>query len=211
MTRTSALVVIACLGLPQRAEAEQATQWRTEDGGNGHRYAQVAYGGGLAYPQAKALCQSRGGHPVSITSSDEQSIVRRVMSVLTAWTGAERGASGWGWCSGEPWTFGAVCSPTPNADRIQVYGCSCCNDTFDGDIITQRVIVEWSADCNSDGIVDFGQIMQGQLPDANANGVPDRCECVASPALPACCVGNVSGDGVVDGSDLGILLGEWGP
>ena len=37
-------------------------------------------------------------------------------------------------------------------------------------------IVEWSTDCNSDGIVDYGQILSGQLADANGNNVPDCCE-----------------------------------
>jgi hypothetical protein len=41
---------------------------------------------------------------------------------------------------------------------------------------THGVLVEWSADCNSDGIVDYGQILLGTLPDANTNGIPDTCE-----------------------------------
>jgi hypothetical protein len=37
-------------------------------------------------------------------------------------------------------------------------------------------VIEWSADCNNDGLVDYGQILSGQLADANANGIPDICE-----------------------------------
>jgi hypothetical protein len=37
-------------------------------------------------------------------------------------------------------------------------------------------IIEWSADCNGDGIVDYGQILSGELADANANNIPDCCE-----------------------------------
>jgi hypothetical protein len=37
-------------------------------------------------------------------------------------------------------------------------------------------IIEWSADCNGDGIVDYGQILDGTFEDANENGVPDCCE-----------------------------------
>jgi hypothetical protein len=36
--------------------------------------------------------------------------------------------------------------------------------------------VEWDADCNGDGIVDYGQILRGELADLNSNGVPDICE-----------------------------------
>jgi hypothetical protein len=67
------------------------------------------------------------------------------------------------------------------------------------------------ADCNLDGLGDYGQIASGQLPDANANGVPDGCECASNLGLPACCVGNLNGDTAVDGADLGILLNAWGP
>ena len=41
---------------------------------------------------------------------------------------------------------------------------------------SQAAVIEWSADCNSDGIVDYGQILSGQLIDANSNKVPDSCE-----------------------------------
>jgi hypothetical protein len=93
-------------------------------------------------------------------------------------------------------------------------------------------ILEWSADCNNDGTVDYGQILRGELPDINHNGTPDTCECIgdiyvdraingadlgallaywgpvtSSDASRAC---DLNGDGVVNGSDLGILLAYWG-
>ena len=37
-------------------------------------------------------------------------------------------------------------------------------------------VIEWSSDCNNDGIVDYGQVLSGQLADANGNGIPDTCE-----------------------------------
>jgi hypothetical protein len=37
-------------------------------------------------------------------------------------------------------------------------------------------MIEWSADCNGDGIVDYGQILAGELDDTNANNIPDCCE-----------------------------------
>ena len=36
--------------------------------------------------------------------------------------------------------------------------------------------VEWFADCTNDGIVDFQQILDGELADENGNGIPDVCE-----------------------------------
>ena len=38
-------------------------------------------------------------------------------------------------------------------------------------------IVEWSADCNGDGIVDYGQLLDGSLTDSDSNDIPDACEC----------------------------------
>ena len=37
-------------------------------------------------------------------------------------------------------------------------------------------IIEWDADCNGDGIVDYGQILAGDLADTNSNFIPDCCE-----------------------------------
>jgi hypothetical protein len=61
-------------------------------------------------------------------------------------------------------------------------------------------LFEWSDDCNNDGIVDYGQILTGQLADSDANGVPDICE------RPT----DINRDGVVNGGDLALLLDNWG-
>jgi hypothetical protein len=45
-------------------------------------------------------------------------------------------------------------------------------------------LVEWERDCNSDGIVDYGQILRGELEDLNSNGVPDICETSIVSVLP---------------------------
>jgi hypothetical protein len=66
------------------------------------------------------------------------------------------------------------------------------------------VAIEWSADCNADGIVDYGQILQGHLPDTNGNGVPDACEVLT------CANADLFRDSNINGADLGILLAQWG-
>ena len=78
------------------------------------------------------------------------------------------------------------------------------------DVSTFKLLIEWSADCNNDGIVDYGQIRLGQLPDQNANNIPDTCECTAHPELAACCPGDMNRDGQRNGADVGILLAYWG-
>ena len=66
-------------------------------------------------------------------------------------------------------------------------------------------VIEWSADCNADGIVDYGQILAGQFADLDSNGVPDICQ------QPTCVDADIYRDFNVNGADLGILLSQWGP
>jgi hypothetical protein len=44
-------------------------------------------------------------------------------------------------------------------------------------------ICEWEADCNADGIVDYGQILDGTLIDLDGDGVPDSCEAATGELL----------------------------
>ena len=68
-------------------------------------------------------------------------------------------------------------------------------------------IMEYSGDCNGDGLVDFGQIRAGTLLDQNVNGVPDCCE-AGQPCTPTC-AGDIVLTGVVDSVDLAALLSAW--
>jgi len=58
-------------------------------------------------------------------------------------------------------------------------------------------------DCDNDGVPDIQQILLGQLVDSTNDGIPDICDAVE-------CVGDLNGDGVIDGADLGVLLNAWG-
>jgi hypothetical protein len=97
-----------------------------------------------------------------------------------------------------------VSSPRPTVNDVPESGfCDCCNNGKLR-VWVNSAIIEWSADCNGDGIVDYGQILQGQLADANDNGVPDSCE------SPTCADADLYPNGAVNGADLGIMLSEWG-
>ena len=140
-------------------------------------------------------------------------------------SGAVEPDSGWIWTDGTPVDFEAcrfvVSYPSgcgTNEDRMSfwcpdpasVYVGSIAYETSDfpaggmcGTLGPIRAFVtEWSADCNNDGIVDKGQILKGQLVDADANGVPDICE---DP-----CPGDITNGGTVDATDLSIVLAAWG-
>ena len=173
------------------ARAQDAVQWRVEDGGNGHWYARN--NASLTWEQAIASAQSRGGALATTTSSAELAFigVHLISDGMFCWLGGTidcAGATGpccdncaWRWTSGEPfdvsWT-GWIGDNDYTTERLVTNGvgfddmCSPCV------VIDYRPpsIIEWSADCNNDGIVDFGQIRAGELEDANGNNVPDDCE-----------------------------------
>jgi hypothetical protein len=65
--------------------------------------------------------------------------------------------------------------------------------------IDRRAPVEWPAACNDDGVVGFGQILVGELADANDDGERGSCESVP-------CLGDLSGNDSVNGGDLAALL-----
>lgn len=155
----------------------------------------------------------------------------------------------WAWVTGEPWTWAGWAPGEPNGGfgpgvsftgMLGYANSNYYRGWFDGvttDYPTYPLvlsyIIEYSADCNSDGIVDYGQILSGQLIDANSNGIPDICEIDPCPgdinlnsivdAVDLAMVltswgtsgseyprADVNHDGVVNGPDLGALLGGWG-
>ena len=63
-----------------------------------------------------------------------------------------------------------------------------------------------STDCNLNGVMDTCEIADGLTVDINHNGVPDTCETPFT-----ACPGDFDGNNTVSGSDLGALLGSWGP
>jgi len=83
-----------------------------------------------------------------------------------------------------------------------------------------EIAADPSVDCDGDGVIDT--IQMGWMPglDCNGNSVIDACEIALDPmldsnldgTLDACsyAVGDLNLDGVVDGSDLAVLLILWG-
>jgi len=55
-------------------------------------------------------------------------------------------------------------------------------------------------DCDDSGTVDLVELLDGTLPDADDNGVPDGCQCP----------GDVTGDLVIDIKDLLLVIASWG-
>ena len=180
----------------------QPVQWRVEDGGNGHWYEYSAQTFS-SFLEARDFAASRGGHLATLTTSTENDFVASIHSghaVLGGFqdlsaTDYSEPAGGWRWITGEPWAFTAWQGGEPNNGAS-----ACCENKlmfwrFEGAIWNNRwndvaehwdanwvpaaAVIEWDADCNNDGIVDYGQILSGELQDANHNGIPDGSVSIA--------------------------------
>ncbi len=207
------------------------TQWTSAIGGNGHWYQVVRVAGGVNFTDATNLAAGRGGHlftgcgaefdaAVALTGalSPENWMSDQSSQWFGPWIGLRLSVTGWGWVDGSTCTFDRWDLSRGQPDWAQPGGESAgflysigsgpsavVHDVVPGRL-TQSLLIEWSADCNGDGVVDYGQILDGTFPDSNSNGVPDCCEGGGS-----CCVGDILADRVINGADLGALLAYWGP
>ncbi|MEY5031491.1 MAG: hypothetical protein RL354_522 [Planctomycetota bacterium] len=197
--RSSALVVGSSLAIASGALAQDAVQWRVEDGGNGHWYAVDATQSGWLAARTRAV--AAGGDLASFETMAEFEWLLPQLPLVTHGylaggiqdPASAAPAEGWKWLTGSPISSTMMladdnpCGSSPPGveDGQQDYlHLNLVDSTRPfGDIndsgsctLALRSIVEWSADCNDDGIVDYGQIREGTLVDTNANNIPDCCE-----------------------------------
>jgi hypothetical protein len=198
--RHALVVVPAALGCSAIAHGQQAVQW----GGNGHWYQVKQASSAISWTNARGLAEGLGGHLATLASQSENLwVYDSVASSPADWNGPQgpylggfRNPSfGWQWVTGEPWGFAAWGSGSPSggSEAFLHFGngniCFCPDphwndiDDLNPNWPIRAFIVEWSADCNDDGIVDYGQCRDGSLPDYNGNNVPDCCE-AGVPCLP---------------------------
>ena len=227
--------------------AQDAVQWRGENGGNGHWYQLDGFTPlGLNWADAESIAVAKGGHLASITSAPENAFVLSHATAAapnygTFWIGGFRTDTSctpacFSWTTGEPWGYQ---NWGPGGEPFDTWGCWAPNPNYCGwtgpgsglavEFITwgsyagkwnderpdligvggaagAPFVIEWSADCNADGIVDYGQIHAGELDDANANNIPDCCE-QSTPCDP--CPADIDDSGTVSAVDLAALLGVW--
>jgi len=200
--------------------------WPLATGGSGHFYQARLAAGWIGWDQAQQDAESRGASLVTIESLEEQVFVAGLVRPFSIayWIGllqapkAAEPLGGWTWVDGSPVSFSNWGDGQPNnGNGNQHFGALRLGGTWDdfridGETYSGRLgirgwIIEWSADCDGDGIVDYGQILDGTFEDANANGVPDCCDEGVS-CDP--CPGDVNFDGQVNGADISVLLGFWG-
>jgi hypothetical protein len=191
-------------------------QWRIEDGGNGHWYRRVNPNSNLTWTQAETLCELIGAHLATVPAASESAFVHLIVGQSEVYLGGLQPPNScepnceWQWLTGEPWSYTNWNPGEPNNSNaeqnfLRTYPNGSWDDVQDGYAFPFAIAAEWDADCNSDGVVDYGQILAGQLADANTNGIPDICE------GPTCRDADLFRNGVINGADLGILLSQWGP
>lgn len=240
--------VAASIAVASQANAQApAVQWRVEDGGNGHWYQGRTTR--VTWQSASDQADAVGGHLATCTSMAENHFVRTVRDNQCQYGGAWIGMRSfspphepigdWRWVTGEPVSWSSWYAGEPNgydqSGAVARVVELCCYGEQWGDWNQDFLlpfVIEWSADCNGDGLTDYGQIRAGALPDVDDNGVPDSCECWRSdltqdgqvggadlgamlafwgPTSPVFPQADLNGDGLVDGFDLSALLAHWGP
>jgi len=124
----------------------------------------------------------------------------------------------------QSWTSGGICAPSaPNVREVWRNGSNQVIDLVtisvpSGPARVESVTIEsvdfgfWAmvlgvtleptADCNGDGLPDYGQLATGQLQDLDFDGRPDQCQCWYL---------DLDSSGAVDGADLSMVLRGWGP
>jgi len=178
--RVLGLVASLAVGGAASAADAPAVEWKVSDGGNGHWYQ--FFSATVNWDVARANALAKGGDLVCITTLSENNFVKILLPIGSAgYMGAvhtTEGVSGFEWVSGEPWSFTSWNNYEPNGGVGQIVWIENAGGWNDHTKSNPTVssIVEYSADCNGDGSVDYGQIQSGELADTNYNGVPDVCD-----------------------------------
>ncbi len=191
-------------------------EWKVAEGGNGHWYQ--FFDSADTWTNWSVTASQMGGYLATLTTELEVGFVAESFPASLRFhlggfqdvgdSSYSEPSGGWKWVTGEPWSYSAWMSPEPNnlggAENFLERVGGNWNDIPN---YPRNALVEFSADCNGDGIVDYGQIRDGTFVDANENGVPDCCDKDVS-CDP--CSADVNEDGVVNGADISAVLGFWG-
>ncbi len=210
--------VATAFAMTGSVRAENAIEWRIADGGNGHWYGWGSVEiSDATFLQSADAAVARGGHLPTASNAAENQFIRVNIGGGLGFYKPAGTESAWRNVTGEPVTYTNWAPGCPNnyswqAAYAAYYGEPAYWDDFNEDGMGNpndpwtAFRIEFEADCNNDGIVDFGQILAGELLDLDLNNVPDCCE-QSENCNP--CLGDISGDGEVNGVEIAILMDLW--
>ena len=195
----------------------EAVQWRTEDGGNGNWYQRTPFLDGDTFDSIRSVATDDGADLASITSAEENAFLAELAQgvlgsgVIFGTRVEDPTCEIFTWTDGSPFGFADWGESPPQPDCVPGQPVGFYEDGWHDLLLVDvsGALFEWSTDCNGDGIVDYGQILAGDLTDADCNGIPD--ECLPVDGSGACCVGGVCTDAVTaqDCSDnLGFFYNQ---
>ena len=199
--------------------SQEAIEWALSDSGNGHIYEIVILEDIISWDDANQVALSRGGYLVTLKTPEENQFITSAFQFAgsgQSWIGLrqdrraddyEEPASGWYWVTGEPlgWSNWRANEPGDGGGigedwaNIWFAGGDATNPsefgTWNDNVLfdihrSDSFIIEWSDDCNNDGLVDYGQILDGTVADIDSNGIPDCCE--GGPTCDPDCDGDVT-------------------
>lgn len=134
MKRSSLILALALMFLGSTAAdgkaPDNAIQWATSAGGNGHYYIPVSVPGSITWTGAKRAAEQVGGYLVTITSKAENDFVFSLIDDGQYWNestgpwiggyqpkGSAEPAGGWRWVTDEPFSYSNWQSVPP--DNVQ--------------------------------------------------------------------------------------------
>ncbi|MDA7668795.1 hypothetical protein N8596_00835, partial [bacterium] len=173
--------------------------WSTKQGGNGHLYAQVSFNTGVTWAEARAFAVSLGGELASVSSESESSVVKPYLlgqGAFRTWIGLYQDLSapdyvepdgGWRWSDGTPLVYADWLPGEPSNESFfgdpEDFGAMSGQNNQpplgwnDQSGRNTSALIEWSEDCDGNGIVDRIEILAGG--DCNGNGELDACDVLA--------------------------------
>ncbi|MCH2152863.1 MAG: hypothetical protein MK089_05935 [Phycisphaerales bacterium] len=196
MNAYRAIVAATVLGLSPVCAAAgggletEPVQWTAEEGGNGHWYWWISTPEGPSWSSCQLQAEALGGNLVVAPTLEERTWCRDtfpesfaigLFQDVSSDDYAEPGG-GWRWVDGTPVGDDLWCIGEPDdgggqdcAAGFYAVPNACVATGFCGQAFN-AMLVEFSSDCNGDGIVDYGQILDGTFEDEDGNGVLDLCE-----------------------------------
>jgi hypothetical protein len=152
---------------PPAFPGQPAVEWPENLGGNGHSYANFAFGENRSYEEAIDVAARLGGYPATITSFDESQFVMSFMPVyeteqtgrctmgLTQFSNSSEPFGGWYWLNGESfdWTNWNGGEPNDNPapeNFSQIYSNGRWNDCVDNEF--GSILIEFNEATSADEV-----------------------------------------------------------